>query len=139
MRPMDARSARWSSRKRTTTGYFRSPSQISVACLPPRAWTWTERPLLAAHLLLRDDIEEHMKGSRQWLNPLSRGDVLREVIFYSGESAYSFQYRDFAPSKYFEDDAWLRANKGFVITEARAAALVIARLQEEKLMGTRAQ
>src|ERR1017187_4153412 len=71
---------------------------------------------------MKSAVEEHMKGSSQGLNPLSRGDVLREVIFYSGESAYSFQYRDFAPQKYSEDDAWLKAKKGFVIAEARAAA-----------------
>ena len=56
------------------------------------------------------------------LNVLGRGDFLREVIFYSSESAYNFQYREFAPQKYAADDAWLRANKGFSISEARDVA-----------------
>ena len=43
-----------------------------------------------------------------------QGDVLREAIFYSGDSAYSFQYRDFAPKKYGRDDAWLETHKGFL-------------------------
>lgn len=41
------------------------------------------------------------------LSPLSDGDMLREPIFYSGESAYEFQYRDFAVQKYRRDTAWL--------------------------------
>ena len=73
------------------------------------------------------------------LNVLGRGDFLREVIFYSSESAYNFQYREFAPQKYAADDAWLRANKGFSISEARDVAQAIARLQEQKLMATVAQ
>lgn len=57
-----------------------------------------------------------------------RGDVLREPIFYGGESAYSFQYRDFALSKYAHDDAWLIANKGFGIADARAVVGTIGSL-----------
>lgn len=32
-------------------------------------------------------------------NPFTNGAALREPIFYGGESAYSFQYRDFSPAK----------------------------------------
>jgi len=67
---------------------------------------------------------------------LSRGDFLREAIFYGGESAYTFQYRDLASEKYDHDDNWLKANKGFVFSDARAVAHAIARLQERKLMET---
>jgi len=67
---------------------------------------------------------------------LGRGDFVREAIFYGGESAYSFQYRDIAPLKYGADDGWLKTNKGFSIAEARDIAEVIARLQERKLMAT---
>ncbi|TWJ18920.1 hypothetical protein [Geobacter argillaceus] len=52
-------------------------------------------------------------------NPFTFGDALREPIFYSGESAYSFQYRDFSPRKYASDDDWLISNKGFSIQEAK--------------------
>jgi hypothetical protein len=44
---------------------------------------------------------------------------LREPIFYSGESAYSFQMRDLATAKYGRDNEWLKANRGFSIEEAR--------------------
>jgi hypothetical protein len=50
--------------------------------------------------------------------PLSDGDMLREPIFYSGESAYEFQYRDFAVRKYRRDAAWLENNSGFCIDDA---------------------
>src|SRR6266403_1552215 len=56
------------------------------------------------------------------LNPFSRGEALREPIFYSGESAYSFQYRDLSPRKYAADSEWLKANKGFSMDAARDVA-----------------
>jgi SEC-C motif/Nuclease-related domain len=65
-------------------------------------------------------------------NPFTSGAALREPIFYGGESAYSFQYRDFAPAKYANDDPWLIANKGFSIQDARNVVLAVSRLQDEK-------
>lgn len=69
-------------------------------------------------------------------NPFTSGAVLREPIFYGGESAYSFQYRDFSPEKYGRDDQWLVANKGFSIQNARDVAYAISRLQDEKAITT---
>ena len=68
---------------------------------------------------------------------LGRGAFLREAIFYGGESAYSFQYRNLAVPKYAEDDAWLKANRLFSIFDARAVAQAISRLQERKLTAGR--
>ena len=65
-------------------------------------------------------------------NPFTSGAALREPIFYGGESAYTFQYRDFAPAKYANDDPWLIANKGFSIQDARNVVLAVSRLQDEK-------
>ena len=41
----------------------------------------------------------------------TRGAVLREPIFYTGESAYASQYRDFAPLKYRADEEWLEESR----------------------------
>jgi hypothetical protein len=65
-------------------------------------------------------------------NPFTSGAALREPIFYGGESAYSFQYRDFSPAKYASDDPWLIANKGFSIHDARNVVFAVSRLQDEK-------
>ncbi|BAO67896.1 nuclease-related domain-containing protein [Bordetella bronchiseptica] len=65
-------------------------------------------------------------------NPFTSGAALREPIFYGGESAYSFQYRDFSPAKYANDDPWLIANKGFTIHEARNVVFAVSRLRDEK-------
>jgi len=69
-------------------------------------------------------------------NPFTIGAVLREPIFYGGESAYSFQYRDLSPQKYEKDDMWLKANKGFSIRDAREVAYAVGRVQDEKSVTT---
>lgn len=70
------------------------------------------------------------------LRPFGQGAVLREPIFYGGESAYSFQYRDFARDRYARDDSWLEANKGFTASEAHAAVSAISRIQNKRLVST---
>lgn len=65
-------------------------------------------------------------------NPFTNGAALREPIFYGGESAYSFQYREFSPEKYANDDPWLAANRGFSIHDARNVVFAVSRLQDEK-------
>jgi len=70
------------------------------------------------------------------VSPFLRGDVLREPIFYGGESAYSFQYRDFALDRYAKDDDWLYANKGFRIADGHAVAGALTRLQNRKALAT---
>lgn len=72
------------------------------------------------------------KIAEESFNPFTNGAVLREPIFYGGESAYSFQYRDFSPAKYANDDPWLIANKGFSIQDARNVVFAVSRLQDEK-------
>ncbi len=58
-------------------------------------------------------------------NPFERGKALREPIFYSGESAYIFQYLDLAVHKYSADAQWLKANRGFTIDQAVCIAKAI--------------
>ncbi len=69
-------------------------------------------------------------------NPFTFGDALREPIFYSGESAYSFQYREFSTTKYAGDNEWLIANKDFSIQEAKDVVHAILDLQNQKIMST---
>jgi hypothetical protein len=64
---------------------------------------------------------------------LSRGAVLREPIFYCGESAYLSQYRDLALKKYIKDDEWLRKHRGFTISDAVTVANTISSLQPKRL------
>lgn len=69
-------------------------------------------------------------------NPFTSGAALREPIFYGGESAYSFQYRDFSSAKYANDDPWLIGNKGFSIRDARNVVFAVSRLQDDKAIST---
>lgn len=67
-------------------------------------------------------------------DPFSQGAYYREPIFYSGESAYVFQYRDFSVWRYSKDDAWLRSNRGFSIADARTVVAALEEFQEKKLL-----
>jgi len=62
-------------------------------------------------------------------DPFASAAGMREPIFYGGESAYNFQYRDFARLKYRADDDWLDANKGFLIEEACQVIEALEKLQ----------
>jgi len=66
-------------------------------------------------------------------NPLKQGAVLREAIFYGGEAAYNFQYRDLSLLKYESDNNWLRKNKGYSAQQANSIISAISRIQNEKL------
>lgn len=61
-----------------------------------------------------------------------RGATLREPIFYSGESAYNFQYVDLAARKYGADEAWLLAQRGFSIAQACAVARALEQTQSDQ-------
>jgi hypothetical protein len=65
-------------------------------------------------------------------NPFEKGAHLREPIFYSGESAYSFQFRDLSVPKYRADDQWLKMHKGFTIQNARDVVHALVALQNSK-------
>lgn len=66
------------------------------------------------------------------LNPFKSGKVLREPIFYSGESAYNFQYRMLAARRYSADADWLRHNRGFDMAQAAAVADAVQRVHTEQ-------
>lgn len=66
-------------------------------------------------------------------NPFNSGIVLRESIFYGGESAYHFQYRDLSEDKYRKDDDWLIENKGYSIKQAISVISSIQVLQNDKI------
>jgi hypothetical protein len=69
-------------------------------------------------------------------NPLAKGETLREPIFYSGETAYYFQYRDFASRKYAKDNNWIRDNKGFSIETARRVVHSVGDFQNARFPHT---
>lgn len=66
-------------------------------------------------------------------NPFSTGKALRESIFYGGESAYNFQYRDLFLIKYKNDSDWFQKNKGYSIEEAGQIASSLLILQNDKI------
>ena len=76
---------------------------------------------------LRDALESGKKT-----NPFEKGSNLREPIFYSGESAYSFQFRDLSVQKYQADDPWLKRQRGFTIQSARDVVHALVKLQNGK-------
>jgi SEC-C motif/Nuclease-related domain len=72
------------------------------------------------HSMIAPVIENIIKNrdAQERTSLLSNGLALRESIFYSGESAYYFQYRDFLIEKYSKDNDWFIKNKGYSIEQA---------------------
>lgn len=93
--------------------------------------------------LLQELHHSMMEPVRQSFNPakikatgfdlLRSGFMLREAIFYGGESAYNFQYRDLSLIRYRKDNDWFIGNKGFSIDEAHTVAQSISNIQNEKI------
>lgn len=95
----------------------------------------TDQLLHELHVAINSfDFAEHIKNDGITDNPFTKGEVLRETIFYSGETAYDFQYLDFSKQKYQRDDEWLLANKGFTIKDAVIIAKSISSLHTERAL-----
>ena len=69
-------------------------------------------------------------------NPFKFGECLREPIFYSGESAYPFQYRDLAPRKYRADADWLLKNMDIDLEIGREVCRGVGDLLNKQLLET---
>jgi len=66
-------------------------------------------------------------------NPFKKGLSLREPIFYSGETAYPFQYKNLSIKKYQKDNDWFINNKGYSVQQAISVVSAIAKFQNDKL------
>ena len=64
---------------------------------------------------------------------LKSGESVRESVFYATESAYPFQYRDFATRKYESDNEWLIRNKNFSIEQATRVLHAIEKIFNKKI------
>lgn len=93
----------------------------------------TEKLLEELHQSMMQPMIETLSTLNPSSNPFASGQALREPIFYSGEGAYNFQYRDFSFEKYKNDDAWFVKNKGYSIRQANAIISAIYRIQNNKL------
>jgi len=92
------------------------------------------------HESLAEPMAAHMRaavanpGQQNSTNPFASAVVMREPIFYSAESAYSFQYKDFAEQRYLCDEDWLREHKGFSASEAKNVISAICRFLGDNLL-----
>ena len=96
----------------------------------------TETLLREMHQVLTGPLKDVISSPPEMKSPvdaLARGDVLREPIFYSAESAYQFQYRDLAPRKYRSDATWLLHNKNIDLEIARDICIGIAALIDDQV------
>lgn len=99
----------------------------------------TEQLLEELHASIGAPMVSHMKAllsedKEPEMAIAERSSFLREPIFYGGESAYSFQYRDFSSMKYGKDDDWLQRNKGFSIHTATAVVRAMGNRQNTNVM-----
>ena len=86
--------------------------------------------------MLKDCNLEHLirkTPEKNSSNPFADAKILRETIFYARDSAYLFQYYDFAVERYSRNDTWLLANKGYLIHDVRNVISCIEEIQKNKM------
>lgn len=96
----------------------------------------TESLLRELHLSMVPSLSEMLDLSKfdgTYFNLFKSGALLREPIFYSGESAYHFQYRDFSKEKYQKDNDWFIKNRGYSPAQAISVISSIQLLQNDKI------
>lgn len=64
-----------------------------------------------------------------------RSSMLRELFYYCGESAYYFQFRDFATRKYSSDNAWFVDVKKFSVNNYGEVLNAICSIYQSNLKG----
>ena len=99
----------------------------------------TELLLKEVHQSMMPPMEEIFDPSKigdESFNLFKNGSILRESIFYGGEGAYNFHYRDLSKIKYEKDDQWFIENKGFSIKQATEIFTSVQLLQIEKINQT---
>jgi hypothetical protein len=116
-------------------------NELNIKLPPPdqlqRMLDRSEQLLLELHKAMvapTSKIISNAMMQKESSNPFTRGDVLREAIFYCGESAYGFQFREFAKEKYSADNDWLIANRGFSIQDAITVVRSISNIQNDTVM-----
>lgn len=98
----------------------------------------TDSLLQELHQSMMQPLEHIFDPSRigdDSFNPFNSGAVLREAIFYGGESAYNFQYRDLSRYKYRKDNDWLIENRGYSLDQALSVITSVQVLQIDKING----
>ncbi len=96
----------------------------------------TETILRDIHQTMMPSMQEFFdkeKAEDPNYNPFRSGKLLRESIFYGGESAYNFQYRDLSVRKYQNDNLWFVEQKGYSIEQAGKIISALLVLQNEKI------
>ena len=78
------------------------------------------------------ELARHARAGRK-VDDINIGRLLREAIFYGGESAHSFQYRDIALERLREDAQWLRDNKGIDLQLAGKLCRSISEVLNDRL------
>jgi hypothetical protein len=112
---------------------FTLPSADTMSSYIKQTYELLEELHHTFRLTMADALGETARSTGQNSNdPFSRGDLLREPIFYGGDSAYSFQYRDLSIPKYRQDRDWLVKNHGFTIDDARTAIMTIQQILSQQ-------
>ncbi len=66
---------------------------------------------------------------------MESGEMFREAIFYGGESAFHFQYRDLCLQKYAKDNDFFEKTKGYSLVQAYDVLKSLETIQNNQLNG----
>ena len=97
----------------------------------------SEKLLIELHHTMNDAFRpifmEALKAASS-TDPFRSGIAQRESIFYGAESAYDFQFMEFALEKYRHDTVWFNANKGYSVQEAVQILQAVSMFQNRHVL-----
>ncbi|MBB1376900.1 SEC-C domain-containing protein [Pseudoalteromonas sp. SR43-2] len=112
---------------------FKIPEQQELQYYANKA----EQLLHEYHIAMMPSPENFFKDGQVQLKimgeMISSGEMLREAIFYGGESAFQFQYRDLCLKKYKKDSDFFLIHKGYTLQQAYDVIYCLEGLQNKHL------
>lgn len=82
--------------------------------------------------IIKNLLNNHNNSSYKTL--FDNGSNIREPVFYGGDSAFDFQFKEFSGNLYKNDEEWLLSNKGFTVSDALLYASSIKKIIEKNYL-----
>lgn len=77
-------------------------------------------------------IDDGKDITQDFEDPFSKGEMLKEPIFYAGDGVYDFQYLEFLEKKYERDSGWLKEKRSIDLKNLQKIPFKIKEILQNK-------